>query len=197
MAKKKFPKIVLPAATAAYAWIGKPDEGNSKYSDGKFKVRLVWPEGTEFPNFEELSKEAAKKEWGKVPKTLKLPFRNGSDLDEKYEDKDEDNPFEGMVFADAKSKYQPATVNSAREKIRPSTIWSGDLIKASVILLPYELSGKKGISLMLRAIQLLEKRASEGGDDFEDESDEYDAYASSGGDNDTDTDDDEDSDGDF
>ena len=40
MAKVQRDIVVSPTATAAYAWLAKPDEGQ-EFSDGKYKVTLV------------------------------------------------------------------------------------------------------------------------------------------------------------
>jgi hypothetical protein len=177
--KKKLSKIVTPAAVAAFAWLHRPDEGQ-KYSNGKFKVSLILDDDHEFiDTLKTACKEAAKAEWGKVPADLKLPIQVKEGKEE----------FEGKVLLPMSSKFAPGIVDAKRQELAEGVeARSGDLIKASVLLYPYESTekvreGKKtvtvtvrGISLQLRNVQLLEKRTGSGGaaDDFEDE-DDYEA----------------------
>jgi hypothetical protein len=51
VAKQKNARVVTPPAVAAYAWLSKPDEGK-QYSDGKFKVTLVFDEDTDLSELE-------------------------------------------------------------------------------------------------------------------------------------------------
>ena len=173
MAKKQFEKVVSPVVTAAYAWLSKPDEGQ-QYSDGKFKVTLVLdkkdPAIEKF--IEELtakSEAAAKGEWEKVPKALRYPFVDGDDNDDKEE-------FHGKYKITAKSKFKPGCVDSKRVSLpEGEEPRSGDLIRASLVLIPYKASGAYGVTCQLRNVQLVEKRnggSSGANDDF----DEIDGY---------------------
>lgn len=176
MAKKQFIKVLSPIGTAAYAWISKPDEGH-KYSDGKFKVTLIMdpndPGVTEgLAALEEKIQQAAIAEWGKVPKNLNNPLKDGDDIADEKEGKDE---LRGMTLLTAKSKFQPGMVNAKREEL-PEDVYvrSGDTIRLSAVLIPYVAAGNKGVAIQLRNVQLLEQRESQGGgaNDF----DEVDGY---------------------
>jgi len=195
--KKKLPKVATPAGTAAYAWIEKPDSGN-EYSDDKYKVTLLIDE--ELESTEEFvakitakAKELAQEEWGKCPKDLQLPFRDGTEIADEKEDKED---FRGMVVFTLKSKYQPGCVDAKKKPLPKNLkVMSGDLIRASALLVPYKTTetvvenGKKkkvtvhGVTFRLRNIQLLEKRNMGGGaaGDF-DEDDEYESVVDQYGD---------------
>jgi hypothetical protein len=201
--KKKLPKVATPEGVAAYAWVNKPDSGN-EYSDDKYKVTLLLDEEAESTeNFvakiTAQAKELAAEEWGKCPKDLQLPFRDGNEIADEKEDKED---FRGMVVFTLKSKYQPGVVDAKKKSLPAKAVMSGDLIRASALLVPYKTTetvvenGKKkkatvhGVTFRLRNIQLLEKRNMGGGaaGDF-DEMDEYESVADSyqeGGDEDVD-----------
>lgn len=184
MAKEKQIKVVVGPGIAAYAWVTKPDAsrkngGKSEYGDDKFKVTVVAENDAPFlDTLRAQCDEAAKLKWGKVPEDLRYPIGDG---DEKADRKPE---FAGKALLTAKSQYKPGCVDAKRNEL-PEGVWvgSGDLIKASCVLYAYEKTEKvkdgkkiidvvsKGISLQLRNIQLLEKRAGGSGaaGDFEDE----------------------------
>lgn len=189
--KKKLPKVATPEGVAAYAWINKPDSGN-EYSDDKYKVTLLIDEEAEsteqfVAKITAQAKELAAEEWGKCPKDLQLPFRDGNEIADEKEDKED---FRGMVVFTLKSKYQPGVVDAKKKSLPAKAVMSGDLIRASALLVPYKTTetvvenGKKkkvtvhGVTFRLRNIQLLEKRNMGGGaaGDF-DEMDEYESVA--------------------
>lgn len=201
--KKKLPKVATPAGVAAYAWVNKRDSGN-EYSDDKYKVTLLLDEedqATEefIASVTAKAKELATEEWGKCPKNLQLPFRDGNEIADEKEDKED---FRGHVVFTLKTKYQPGVVDAKKKPLPPKAVMSGDLIRASAQLVPYKKTEKvrengktknetiHGISFRLRNIQLLEKRNMGGGaaGDF-DEMDEYESVADAyeaGGDEDMD-----------
>lgn len=183
MAKKQFLKAVSPVVTAAYAWLSKPDEGQ-QYSDGKFKVTLVLDkedDATEgfITKMTELSEQAATAEWGKVPKKLKMPFVDG--------DEGEKEEFEGKYKLTAKSKFKPGCVDAKRVSLpEGQEPRSGDMIRASLVLIPYKAGADYGVTCQLRNVQLIEKRNGGGGsgaDDFE-EMEGYSVAESGGADGD-------------
>lgn len=179
--KKKFPKVVTPAGTAAYAWLKNPDSGK-KFSDDKYKVTLVIDEDDAgIEALREKFIEAARIEWGKDVDVdeLQMPLVT--------KDKEE---FAGKVLIVAKSQFQPGFVDASKAKLADGVFpMSGDLIKLSAIAFPYEktekvkIKGKlvndtvRGITLRLRGVQLLEKRSG-GGSDVADDFDEEEGYES-------------------
>ena len=79
MAKVQRDVVVSPTATAAYAWLAKPDEGQ-EFSDGKYKVTLVLDPKQEgvsdfIENVRAKSKKAAEAEWEKLPKMYVIVLR--------------------------------------------------------------------------------------------------------------------------
>lgn len=172
MAKKNYTKVVSPIGTAAYAWIAKPDEGH-QYSDGKYKVTLIMDPNEHgvqeaLDKLEAAVEQAAIEEWGKCPKNLRSPIKDGNDIADEKEDKDE---LRGMFLLTAKSKFQPGTVDPKRNDLpKEVSVRSGDTIRLSAALIPYIAGGQKGVALQLRMVQLLEQRedgGSGGGSEFD------------------------------
>lgn len=165
---KQYPIVVSPVGIAAYAWISKVDQGH-KYSDGKFKVTLVLDkDDPELATLRSTILAFGKEEFGNDD--FKLPFKDG--------DKSDKPEFQGKTLVVAKSKFPPGCIDAKRQEL-PEDVWpySGDLIKFSASLYPYETGGTTGVSLQLRGVQLLDKR-NKGNDSASDfgEEDGYDAF---------------------
>lgn len=151
--KKELIKLASPEAVAAYAWLAKPDEGQ-EFSDGKYKMTIILdPETTVdwINDLKEKSNQVAKKEWGKVPANMRYCFRDGNDS------KNED--FHNKLTITAKSKFQPGFVGTDKkplpEDVQPA---SGDIVRASIALIPYKAGGNQGVTAQLHNVMLIEKR---------------------------------------
>lgn len=149
--KKKLPTIVSPVGIAAFAWLSKPDTGK-KYSDDKYKVTLVLPKGDgAVEEFVAMINDAHDKARGK--KKTDSPVKDGDD-----KDKEE---FKGKWLLTFKSKF-PAQLlqkGSKDELSAAEAPRSGDLVKVGFAMLPYEEGKNAGISLQMRAVKLMERRA--------------------------------------
>jgi len=162
--------IVSPVATAAYAWLANPDEGQD-FSDGKYKVTLLLDkDDKETKTFIKKLKThcdtAAEVKWGKV-KTLRYPFKDGDEKDKE--------DFVGKHMLLAKTKYRPGMCDSKNGSLSEGNEpRSGDLIRASFELYAYDAAGQKGVSCQLRNVQLVEKRnVGAQGNDFDSLDDGY------------------------
>lgn len=187
MAGKKYPRVVMPAAVAAYAWLSKPDSGH-QFSDDKFKVTMVYDSADVLSDVEAACVALAKEQWPNLkPADLKLPFVDGDDRGKEE--------FEGKTIVTLKSKYKPTVVDSKKSPLpKDVQVFSGDLIKAVASLYPYENTekvkeGKKvvtvtvrGIALQLQVVQLIDKRNN--GSNGTDLLDEEDGFVADGGDED-------------
>ncbi len=166
MTKKQYTVVVSPLATAAYAWLARPDEGQ-EFSDGKYKLTLVLDKSD--PAVEAFVRDIEAKaiaigteEFGKLPKAFRLPFKDGDDGGKEE--------FAGKYLIVAKTKYQPGFVDAGKQPLAEETFpMSGDTVRASFALLPYKAGGGIGVSCQLRNVMLIEKRNNSGGfDDFAD-----------------------------
>jgi hypothetical protein len=177
---------ILPAGTAAFPHIDKPDT-EGKFADNKFKVRMVWDGDVDLAAIRAtIEKEAkAHPEYGDSfdPETFAFPFREWGDDAEKEE-------FRGKITADVKSKFKPQVVDAKRKDVVTKGLkMAGDTIKAMVTLYFYQKTekvkaGKKmvdetvyGCSLQLVAVQIIEKRSG-GGGNYAGGFDEEDGYSS-------------------
>lgn len=159
MAKRPQVSAVTPAATAAYAWLQKPDEGQ-EYSDGKYKVTILLPKDDEdtkefiakmTPQVEDL----AIKEFGKLPNNFKYPWKDGDDT--------EKDDFKDHWMMVAKSKYLPGYVDAAKKPVAVEDApMSGDEIRLAVVFGAYSAGGAKGVSAQLRNVMLVERRNKSG-----------------------------------
>lgn len=170
MAKKQKIQHTLPPATAAYAYLDKPDTGH-KYSNNKYKVTMVYDDVDFVDELEAKVAEIAKEEWGDAVDLadVKRPYR--------LPDEQTKENFEGKATIATTSKYKPQGYDAKRKKLPSSVkIFSGDLISAIIQLMPYESTekvreGRKtvtvtvyGVTAQLAAVQLIEKRGGGGAD---------------------------------
>lgn len=165
---KKFTlAAVTPAGVASYSYLTKPDT-EGQYADGKYKVTVIFDGDTDLSALEAKCREVAEKSWPDVDlDDVKMPFIDG-DTTGKEE-------LAGKIKTTIKSKFAPQLVDAKRNPLpKKVKIFSGDLIKVAVTILPYEstetvvenVKGKKvkktvkvyGITLQLGAVQLIEKR---------------------------------------
>jgi|TARA_B110000971_G_C20040130_1_gene517597 hypothetical protein len=153
MAKKNHPVTVSVPAVAAYAWLARPDEGQ-EYSDGKYKVTLVFdptdPDTKKYlGGLSKMIKEIAKGE--EFPDSFKSPIKDGNEA--------KNEEFHGKFTLVAKTKYQPGFVDTSKKPlVEDNYPASGDIIRASFALIPYNAGGNKGVACQLRNVMLLEKR---------------------------------------
>lgn len=162
-----------PAGIAAFAHLAEPDTRGA-YADNKFKVTLKLQKGDEECDAFVASLTAAAKaaasqlSTAQVATTMKkrvLQFHDPvKDGDER--EGAEEKGTAGFWMVTFKSKFQPAMVD-AKKGALPDTvkIFSGDIIKVAFEVLPFDklVQNKGGVSLRLKAVQLLDKRNSGAG----------------------------------
>jgi|TARA_R110000744_G_scaffold14031_1_gene40280 hypothetical protein len=159
MAKRPQVSAVTPPATAAYAWLQKPDEGQ-EYSDGKYKVTILLPKDDKstvdfITKMTPLVEDLAIKEFGKLPSGFKYPWKDGDDTS-----KDEFKDHWMMV---AKSKYLPGYVDVSKKPVAiEDAPMSGDLVRLATVFGAYSAGGAKGVSAQLRNVMLVERRNKSG-----------------------------------
>ena len=149
-------KVITGKVRFSYAHVHEPyavQEGqDKKYSvsiliDKKDTATLKKIE-TAIENAMELGKA---KFGGKIPKSLKLPLRDGD------EEKDDDENYVGRMFINASSKSKPGIVDQNREPIMSNDeFYSGCYGRASLNFYAFNVSGNKGIACGLNNLQKLE-----------------------------------------
>lgn len=195
MAKHQ-PKVLAtsPLGTLAHAWIANPDKGykDADADNPKYKSKvLIAKEGANLDgpvvrskvddkwsdvSLEGLATDHAAAVFGKAPKNLLLPcIKDGDEMAEDNPEKYES--FAGHWVVEAKSKYQPKQYDAGKDEL-PANVFagSGDLARISFSMYAYGEGAKRGVSLQLRTIQVIEKRAMAGGgsaEDFDDDMEDY------------------------
>ena|SRR5580765_1581948 len=96
--------------------------------------------------------EAARKEWGDriSMKDVRMPFRDAGE-------KSYEGYHPGHVFINPWSKNKPGIVDADREDILlPEEVWSGQLVRANIVPFAWTHTGKRGVSLGLNHVQIIE-----------------------------------------
>ena len=156
---QKVETIVSPVGTAAYSWLQKPD---TAFGQNHFKCTLLLDKTDKTSKGFVKQIEAAHKDAANGHATPS-PVKDG--------DKSKGEGHNGKWLITAKTKYQPKLVDTERHAL-PNDVspMSGDLIRLAFGINPYDTGAASGVSLRLRAVQLVEKR-NEGstiGDVFDD-----------------------------
>lgn len=117
----------------------------------KYSITMLFPKTADISVLKTAVLDAiigkwGKKEDGKWPKGLRLPFRDGSE-------KDYDG-YEGVTFCTASSKMRPGLVDQSRQAIiSPEEFYGGCYARATIAAFAYDKAGNKGVSWGLRNIQ--------------------------------------------
>lgn len=149
-------KVITGKVRFSYAHVFEPhavQEGQEeKYSvsiliDKKDKKTLAKVEKAV-----EAAIEAGKAKFGgKVPKTMKLPLRDGD------EEREDDENYAGKMFLNASSKSKPGLVDEDLNPILDrEDFYSGCYGRASLNFYAFSVSGNKGIAVGLNNLQKLE-----------------------------------------
>jgi len=157
--KTKVETVVSPVGTAAYSWLTKAD---TAFGQNHFKVTLMLDK----------SDKDNKAFVDKVNKTHK-EFSDGKKTPSPIKDGDASDKEElaGKWSFTAKTQYAPKLVDTQRQQLPENTApMSGDLIRVAMGLAGYDTGANAGVSLRLKAVQLVEKRNAGGdvGDVFDD-----------------------------
>jgi len=97
---------------------------------------------------------AAKKEFGDNVnlKSVRMPFLDAGE-------KSYEGYKPGYIYVNPWSKNKPGIVDRNREDIlAPEDVWSGQLARANVTPFAWINSGKKGVSLALNSLQIIESK---------------------------------------
>lgn len=186
MAEKKpqYPIMTTAKGIASFSHLAKPDT-EGKYADDKYKTTVLLSKAGSEQQAEidafiaEINKLHAKH---KGKKKTESPIKDG---DDKEKDGKPDERYAGKWYFTAKSKFQPQLLNARGKELDSKIeIRGGDIIRVAVAPVPYDEGKNAGISLQLRAVKLIEKRA---GADYsgafgDDDSGEDDTPQDSGGD---------------
>lgn len=157
LAEKK-ESIKTPRALGCFVYVNKPRPGLSG-GDAKYSLMLLWKKGTDLTAITTGIKEAAASKWagqaadGFKSGRLKSPLRDG---DKKFAEGG-DETFKGMVFMNASSTTRPGIIDSDKNQVDPSSVYSGCEFHATVRFYPYDKNGNKGVGCGLQNLMLVNR----------------------------------------
>ena len=139
-------RYVTPAGRAKYPWLNKPDTQFS--ADGVYSTYLIMGQ-EEAAEFKQSVKDLAIEEFG-----AKAKYTVPIETDEET----------GDLVAKFKSNFLPTFVDSTGEVVpNPPALFGGSLLACGGEAVTYTVQGKKGVSLRLNFVQIIEPVGSSGG----------------------------------
>jgi len=147
-------KIITPEFRAAYVGLFKATAPKDNPNGAKkFSIRAAFPPNADLSAMKAAANEVAVEKWGagKVPKTVRSPFRLNEELD---------NPIPGigddwtvMTFS-ANEDRRPGLVDAAlQDIIDDSEVYSGAWFRVQVRPFAYDQAGNKGVSFGMENVQ--------------------------------------------
>lgn len=152
-------KVVTGEVRLSYCWLLSPRKAEDEDEQAKYGCTLLVPKSdkatiAKINKAIEAAKEDGKKnKWGgKIPKNLKITFRDGDeekDLDEQPEYKDH-------MFMSVSSNSRPGLVD---RQLNPLTtddeVYSGMYARVAIAAAPFDFNGSKGVTFYLNHVQKL------------------------------------------
>jgi hypothetical protein len=146
--------IITPEFRAAFVGLFKATAPKDNPNGAKkYSMRAVFMPDADLSALKEQAKIAAEEKWGqgKVPKTIRSPFRYNEELE---------NPIPGvpddavvMTFS-ANEDRRPGVVDkNLQDIIDDSEVYSGAWFRAQVRAYAYDNAGNKGVSFGLQNVQ--------------------------------------------
>lgn len=177
MANNNPTKVITGKVRFSYCHVFEPAAVSEGSEDKKYSVSIIISKSDKATlkkieaAIEEAKKLGVAKWGGKMPKSLKLPLRDG-DLER------DEECYENSMFLSAKTDRKPGIVDvNLDEIISRDEFYSGCYGRASINFFPYDVNGSKGIAVGLQNLQKLEDGERLGGssataaEDFGDEDD--------------------------
>lgn len=150
-------KVITGLVRFSYVHVFEPQAANED-AKPKYSVSILIPKIdtqtlTKIRNAQKAAAEAGKaKLGGKVPKSLKMPLRDGD------EDREDDPAYADHYFINASSLRRPQIVDSNLDPIMDrEEFYSGCYGRASVNFYAFNVSGNKGVAAGLNNIQKLKE----------------------------------------
>lgn len=146
--------VITPEFRAAFVGLFKATAPKDNPNGAKkYSMRAVFMPDADLSLLKEQAKIAAEKKWGagKVPKTIRSPFRTNEELE---------NPIPGvpddavvMTFS-ANEDRRPGLVDkNLQDIIDDSDVYAGAWFRAQVRAYAYDNAGNKGVSFGLQNVQ--------------------------------------------
>jgi hypothetical protein len=144
--EKSMEKLITPEFRGSFVYLVEPHSmpGAPEGAKAKYSITIVLPKDSDFwDELEEQIDATAKNKWGKVPPRLKVPVKDGDDM--------EREEFANMKTVQATSVKKPGVVNAdLKPIIEADEIYSGAWYRASVRCFAWDHpTGGKGVSVAL------------------------------------------------
>ena len=143
--------ILTPYFEASFPSLDVPtsmDENSTK----KYRLTLVFDKDVDLTAIETAINDAIKAKWGdKVPKSLKLPIKDGDDTESDW--------LVGKKFIRATTKNKVKVVGPDGSPIDPDEIASGTICRAFVSASAFDLQTSKGVNIWLAGVQKVREGA--------------------------------------
>jgi hypothetical protein len=158
--KPKLPTLVSPIGIASFSHLAKPDT-EGKFADGKYKVTLKLAKGV--AENDAFAADMNKRHDDAGGEENYAPVKDGDvqnarRVKKKKEEKDE---WKGMWLVTFKSQFPPQLLQlgTDEELDAANAPRSGDRVKVAFAAVPYESGENSGVSMQMRAVKLIERRA--------------------------------------
>jgi len=155
--------MISPTGTFQWVFLDKPKvDKNNPEKEPFYSITLLMdkkdPKVIEkLDQMKSCIKDALEKRFGdKVPAKYYTPIKDGD-----VETDKEGNPaYPGSWYIEAKNKEKPGLVDADREPIlENSAVWSGCKGRLSLGFVGYDVAAKKGVTIYLNNVQLLDNSA--------------------------------------
>lgn len=150
--------IITPEFRAAFISVHKAM--SQKNADGttskpKFSIRAVFDPKSDMKQMKTEAQAAAEEKWGagKVPKTMRSPFRLNEELDKPVAGIPDD--WVVMTFSTNEDRRPGVVDENLQDIVDPTQVYSGAWYRAQVRAFAYENAGNKGVSFGLQNVQKL------------------------------------------
>jgi hypothetical protein len=146
---------LTPVGISSFITLKEPRALNEN-TEPKYSLTLIFDKAAqntaEFRALEKGIEEALKTRWpNKVPPGLRSPFRDGAEKEGIYE-----GYKSGDIFINPWSKSKPGVVDIQRQDmLNLDEVYAGWTCRATVRPFAYDTAGKRGVSLLLDAVQFL------------------------------------------
>jgi hypothetical protein len=152
-------KVVTGEVRLSYCWLLQPRKGEDENERDKYGCTILVPKSdkatiAKINKAIEAAKEQGKKsKWGgKVPKNLKVTFRDGDE----EKDLDEQPEYKGMMFMSVSSNTRPGLVGRDLSPLTSEDeVYSGMYARVAIAAAPFDFNGSKGVTFYLNHVQKL------------------------------------------
>lgn len=178
MANNNPTKVITGKVRFSYVHVFEPAAVSEGSDDKKYSISIIIPKSDKvtlkkISDAIEAAKQLGVSKWGgKIPKSLKLPLRDG-DVER------EEECYADSYFLSAKTDRKPGIVDDELNEIMSrDDFYSGCYGRASINFFPFDVNGSKGIAVGLLNLQKLEDGERLGGssataaEDFGEEDDD-------------------------